>query len=168
MKKSFIFLSLFVGVLLLAGAGCVNNNDSMNDNNMVEDNFNNEMQDSNNNMEEIKNTDDDSMTEENKTDDETMMKSDGVVKTFEISGKNFEFSPKEIRVNKGDQVTINFISSAGFHDWKLDEFNAATSQVQTGQKSSVTFVADKEGVFEYYCSVGSHRQLGMVGKLIVE
>ncbi|PIP73824.1 MAG: hypothetical protein COW88_00725 [Candidatus Lloydbacteria bacterium CG22_combo_CG10-13_8_21_14_all_47_15] len=90
------------------------------------------------------------------------------VKIFDISGKNFEFSTKEIRVKKGDTVTINFTSAGGFHDWKIDKFNAATQRVEEGNTSSVTFTADTSGTFEYYCSVGSHRQLGMVGSLIVE
>ena len=89
-------------------------------------------------------------------------------KVFNVTGKNYEFSVKEIHVNKGDTVTINFSSTSGFHDWTIDEFNAHTKRVQTGGSSSVTFVADKVGTFEYYCSVGSHRALGMVGKLIVE
>jgi len=40
--------------------------------------------------------------------------------------------------------------------------------VTPGTPTSVTFVADKTGTFEYYCSVGNHRAQGMVGKLIVE
>jgi len=32
----------------------------------------------------------------------------------------------------------------------------------------VTFVADKAGEYEFYCSVGQHRANGMVGKLIVK
>ncbi len=89
-------------------------------------------------------------------------------KTFNITGRNFAFSLQEIRVKKGDTVTINFSSVEGFHDFTIDEFNARTERVQAGQSSSVTFVADKAGTFEYYCSVGSHRALGMVGRLIVE
>lgn len=90
------------------------------------------------------------------------------VKTFDVKGVNFAFDVKEIRVKKGDKVTINFESSEGFHDWVVDEFKAATKQVNPGTPTSVTFVADKAGTFEYYCSVGKHRQNGMVGKLIVE
>jgi plastocyanin len=88
--------------------------------------------------------------------------------TIDISGKNFEFDKKEIRVKEGDIVQINFVSASGFHDWVVDEFNARTAQVRDGGQSSVTFVADKKGTFEYYCSVGQHRANGMVGKLIVE
>lgn len=92
----------------------------------------------------------------------------GTTKTFNVTGHNFAFSDTEIRVKKGEKVTINFESTDGFHDWVVDEFNAATKQVQPGTKTSVTFTADKAGTFEYYCSVGRHRAMGMVGKLIVE
>jgi plastocyanin len=86
----------------------------------------------------------------------------------DITGKNFSFSKSEIRVKEGDIVQVNFTSENGTHDWVVDEFGAHTAVVQTGGKSSVTFVAGKKGTFEYYCSVGSHRQMGMVGSLIVE
>jgi plastocyanin len=89
-------------------------------------------------------------------------------KAFQIEGSNFSFSLKEIRVNKGDIVRIDFSSSGGIHDWILDEFNARTKQITSGQSDSVEFTADKIGEFEYYCGVGNHRQMGMVGKLIVE
>lgn len=87
---------------------------------------------------------------------------------IEVKAHNYAFDTDEIRVKKGETVTINFESTDGFHDWAVDEFNAQTQKVQPGTKTSVTFVADKEGTFEYYCSVGNHRAMGMVGKLIVE
>jgi len=99
---------------------------------------------------------------------ETAPASAPATKVFSLTGKMFAFSQAEIRVKKGDTVTINFESTAGLHDWVVDTFNARTQQVQPGTKTSVTFVADKTGTFEYYCSVGSHRANGMAGKLIVE
>lgn len=86
----------------------------------------------------------------------------------DISGIPFEFSVKEIRVKKGDRVRIDFTSVQGMHDWVVDEFSARTKQLTAGQSDSVEFVADKKGTFEYYCSVPTHKQAGMVGKLIVE
>lgn len=88
--------------------------------------------------------------------------------TIEVTGRNHEFDMKEIRVDEGDTVTINFSSADGFHDFVIDEFDAATERVNTGETSSVTFVAEKAGTYEYYCSVGNHRAMGMVGTLIVE
>ncbi len=90
------------------------------------------------------------------------------VKTFDLIARNYSFTPNEIRVKTGDKVKINLTSEQGFHDWTIDEFKAATSRINTGETASVEFTADRPGTFEFYCSVGNHRQLGMVGNLIVE
>jgi len=89
-------------------------------------------------------------------------------KVFNIEGKPFSFTPNEIRVKKGDRVRIVFSNIEGFHDWKIDEFNAATKKINAGETDTVEFIADKAGTFEFYCSVGTHRQMGMKGNLIVE
>jgi len=94
--------------------------------------------------------------------------SQGQVKTIEVSGKPFSFTPSEIRVKKGEKIKIVFKNEEGFHDWVIDEFNARTPQIQAGKTAEVEFTADKIGTFEYYCSVGDHRAKGMKGNLIVE
>ena len=70
-------------------------------------------------------------------------------------------------VNKGDTVKITVKNVNGTHDFKIDEFNVSTRTLNTGETQTITFVADKAGTFEYYCSVGNHRAMGMVGTLIV-
>jgi len=105
--------------------------------------------------------------DEEEVDDEMMDDDVAMSETFEVSGTNFAFSETEISVKKGTTVTINFVSEDGFHDWVVDEFDAATEKVETGGTTSVTFVADEAGSFEYYCSVGQHRANGMVGTLTV-
>ncbi len=97
-----------------------------------------------------------------------VMDDDTSARMIMVSGKNFEFDVKEIRVKKGEKITIHFESADGFHDLVIDEFAVRTEKLKTGGMQMVTFVADKAGTFEYYCSVGSHRASGMVGKLIVE
>lgn len=93
----------------------------------------------------------------------------GTTKSFTVVGSNFAFSPKEMRVKKGDKVRITFSSQNGMHDFKIDEFNVGTRILRGGEPAqTVEFTASKTGTFEYYCSVGTHRQMGMVGKLIVE
>ena len=87
---------------------------------------------------------------------------------FDIDSFMYGYSMDEIRVNQGDTVTINLTSSEGLHDWVVDEFNAATAIISGSESSSVTFVADQAGTFEFYCSVGNHRAQGMVGTLVVE
>jgi len=96
------------------------------------------------------------------------------VKKFVITGSHLRFFIDEvenpdIKVKQGDKVRIEFTSTEGFHDWKLDEFAAATEKVNPADgTTSVEFIADKKGKFEYYCSVGRHRENGMKGNLIVE
>ena len=87
---------------------------------------------------------------------------------FPVIARNYSFGPAEIRVKKGTSVRIELRVEEGFHDWVLNEFNARTAQAGAGKTVTVEFVADKPGTFEYYCSVGEHRKLGMVGKLTVE
>ncbi len=120
-------------------------------------------------------SDDEMMDESDETTEVAGGDKGGVTETatgnnvvFEVDSFSYGYSMEEIRVKEGDTVTINLTNSNGFHDWVVDEFDAATEKIQVGQKTSVTFVADKKGTFEYYCSVGAHRAQGMVGNLIVE
>lgn len=88
-------------------------------------------------------------------------------KTFTITAASFSFTPAEIQVKRGDTVVIKLENTDGFHDWVLDEFNVRTPRINAGESATVQFTADKTGTFEYYCSVGTHRQMGMKGNLVV-
>ena len=85
-----------------------------------------------------------------------------------VKGSPFKFEPNEITVKKGEKVKIVFTNEKGMHDWVVDEFEARTKQINDGETDSVEFTPNKEGTFEFYCSVGNHRAMGMRGNLIVE
>jgi nitrite reductase (NO-forming) len=89
-------------------------------------------------------------------------------RTFTVTAGNFSYDLKQIKVSQGETVVINFKNSEGFHDWVIDEFNARTKQIGEGKSETISFVASKKGTFEYYCSVGKHRAMGMKGSLIVQ
>lgn len=87
----------------------------------------------------------------------------------EVRGFEFGFSPEEIKVKKGDKVRVVFKNTGKMtHNFVVDEFGVSTQIIAGGAQDTVEFVADTAGTFEFYCSVGNHRALGMVGKLIVE
>jgi carboxymethylenebutenolidase len=93
--------------------------------------------------------------------------------TFVVHGNNFTFevdgeTNPELRVEQGDKVRVEFRNDEGFHDWVLDGYNVSTKQIRAGNTSVIEFIADKEGTFEYYCSVGKHREMGMRGNFTVE
>ncbi len=102
------------------------------------------------------------------TETSTSTSTTSTVKEFTVIGENYSFSPSTLTVNKGDRVRITFQNKEGNHDWRLDEFSAKTSVIGTGKSQTIEFVADKAGSFEYYCSVGNHRQMGMKGTLTVK
>ena len=90
------------------------------------------------------------------------------VKEFSVSAAPYSFSTKSISVNKGDTVKITLKNTKGTHDLKIDEYGVATRVLNAGEEQTLTFLADKVGSFEYYCSVGNHRAMGMVGTLSVK
>lgn len=88
--------------------------------------------------------------------------------SFEIDMTNYAYSDTSLTVQQGDTVTINLTNSLGSHNFIIDELDVASLTINSGQTTEVTFVADKVGSFEYYCNIGDHRALGIVGTLIVE
>lgn len=99
--------------------------------------------------------------------DESEAGSQVAVKTFTITSGNFTFAPSTLKVKKGDKVKLILKNVEGFHDLKIDEFKVATTRIKDVGTAEVEFIANKIGVFEYYCSVGTHRQMGMKGLLTV-
>ena len=90
------------------------------------------------------------------------------VNTISVAGGNFYFKPNEIRVKKGEKVKIALSSKDGIHDFVIDDFDVKSPRISDDNTTSVEFTPDKTGTFEFYCSVGQHRAMGMKGNLIVE
>lgn len=89
-------------------------------------------------------------------------------KEIVVEGSNYTFVPDKITVKKGEKIRIVFKSRDGFHDFRVDELNIFTALVGAGEEDFVEFTPDKTGTFEFYCSVGNHRAMGMKGTLVVE
>lgn len=87
---------------------------------------------------------------------------------FTVTGTSFTFAPAVMEVNKGERVRITFVNSGGTHDLVVDGYDVRTKVLQAGQSETIEFIADESGTFEYYCSVGTHRQMGMKGTLVVQ
>lgn len=92
----------------------------------------------------------------------------GKIQTFTITADNYAFSTKAMTVNKGDTVRITLKSSNGTHDLKVDGYDVKTDRLSSGEEDTIEFVADKAGTFEFYCTYGNHRAMGMKGTLTVK
>ena len=88
-------------------------------------------------------------------------------RTFEIDAHQFAYSPSELRVNAGDTVTIQLVSTDVVHGLYVDGYDISV-EADPGQSASLTFVADKPGAFRFRCNVtcGAMHPF-MIGKLTV-
>ena len=89
------------------------------------------------------------------------------VKKVKMYGRNWDWSPNEIRVKKGTRVVIDFVSEDASHAFELKAYKIKVNLPQD-KRGHVEFVADKVGTFRWRCS----RPCGngcpkMTGKLIV-
>ncbi len=86
--------------------------------------------------------------------------------TIVIKGFNYGFSPKEITVRQGDTVKIKLTSDDSPHTFTVDELGV-NQEFTWGKDITISFVAGKKGVFQFYCAVPGHKENGMVGTLTV-
>lgn len=69
---------------------------------------------------------------------------------IEVVAKKFEFGPKEIRVKKGQRITVVLTSPDFMHGFSVPDFNVRADGIP-GKTIEVTFVADKGGKFIFLC-----------------
>lgn len=94
----------------------------------------------------------------------------GPTSSYTVDSFSFGYSIERLEAAPGETVTINLTNSGGSHDFVIDELGVATTIIGTGETDSVTFTIPEDAAgetYEFYCSVGNHRELGMVGELIV-
>ena len=90
----------------------------------------------------------------------------GPVKKIE----RYVFHPGFLVVNRGDKVVLKIHALKGDkHIIEVPAFKTGETQILRGEEKTVSFVANKAGVFEIKCTnhVDSHKEGPMVGYLYV-
>jgi len=91
------------------------------------------------------------------------------VKEITVIGNDYSFNPPNIPVKAGEPVRIMFKNEGKeTHNLVIEGINKKTNTIGSGQVDVLEFTAPSSGIYEFICSVGSHRVQGMVGKLIIE
>ena len=112
--------------------------------------------------------------------------------TVTVIAESTLFEPKNVRIAVGEEVTIALKNrDPSEHDLQVDGLDVevvaggATGDEHGGggahgdagmiavhteadETSSITFVADKAGTYEFYCTIAGHKEAGMTGTLTVE
>jgi heme/copper-type cytochrome/quinol oxidase subunit 2 len=88
-------------------------------------------------------------------------------RTFRIEAGQFAYSPSELKVNPGDTVNIQLVSTDVVHGLYVDGYDISI-EADPGQTRTLSFVADKPGAFRFRCNVtcGAMHPF-MIGKLNV-
>ncbi|MBI5047144.1 cytochrome c oxidase subunit II [Candidatus Micrarchaeota archaeon] len=76
----------------------------------------------------------------------------GSVVEFQITAKNWDFTPNNITVNKGDRVRFVVTSMDVTHGITIPAFNVNLN-IPAGTTKTVEFTADKSGEYPFICSV---------------
>ena len=111
-------------------------------------------------------------TQESAVETQTVEQETSTYQTeYDIDMTNFAFSVSQMQAKPGDTITINLTNSQGIHDLVIDELDAHSEHLDKGQTDTMTITIPENiepgTEFEYYCSVGNHRQMGMVGTLTI-
>ena len=88
-------------------------------------------------------------------------------RTFRIDARQYAYSPSELKVNAGDTVTIQLVSTDVVHGLYVDGYDVSV-EADPGQSATMTFIADKPGSFRFRCNItcGAMHPF-MIGKLTV-
>jgi len=88
-------------------------------------------------------------------------------RTFRVEARQFAYSPSELKVNPGDTVTIQLVSTDVVHGLYIDGYDISV-EADPGQTATITFIADKPGAFRFRCNVtcGAMHPF-MIGKITV-
>jgi len=85
-----------------------------------------------------------------------------------LGAGHFQYDQPELRVRAGQVIALRLENRDNVgHSFDIDEFNVHVPIGLDGP-SLALFTPNKPGTYTYYCSLPSHRELGMVGTLIVE
>jgi heme/copper-type cytochrome/quinol oxidase subunit 2 len=90
-----------------------------------------------------------------------------VDRTIRVNAGDFAFAPEVLRVNPGDRVTIELVSTDVVHGLAIDGY-AVDMTAEPGQTARATFIAGRAGSFKVRCSVAcGNLHPFMTGKLEV-
>ena len=85
---------------------------------------------------------------------------------IEVSGKDLRFSPEELEVKAGEDVTIVFTAADVTHDFTVEGTDVHVG-AEGGQTAKGGLRIDEPGTYTYVCTVPGHEQAGMRGTLKV-
>ena len=85
-------------------------------------------------------------------------------------GFNYTSPGPTIKINRGEAVRLKLLNGGGkfsLHDFVIPELGIATSKLGAGETDEIILQVSVTGNFTYICSVPGHKEVGMIGAVIV-
>ncbi|MBI2916764.1 MAG: cupredoxin domain-containing protein [Chloroflexi bacterium] len=76
----------------------------------------------------------------------------GTVREFDVTTRQFGYTPETIVVDRGDKVVLSLESADVSHGFYLDVYGV-NAEVSPGRPTTLEFTADRAGKFRYRCSM---------------
>lgn len=73
-------------------------------------------------------------------------------RTIQVNASSFTYEPAVVKVNRGDRVTLELVSTDVVHGLYIDGYDLEVT-ADPGQTGRLTFVASQSGTFRFRCSV---------------
>lgn len=91
------------------------------------------------------------------------------VQEITLEVQEYSFSKESLTIKKGQKVRLTLVNKGKMsHDFVVERMNVTTELAGAGESVTVEFTISDAGTYNFYCSVGNHRAMGMEGKLNVE
>lgn len=85
-----------------------------------------------------------------------------------VVGKEFQFIPNVIRIERGQAVTIVFKDEGALsHNLTIPGLHVRTPTIQSGAQATLHFIAKEAGTFPFWCTVPGHKEAGMRGTVVI-
>ena len=87
---------------------------------------------------------------------------------YSVDAFDFGYSSSSLNAKVGQEVTVTLNNTGtGSHNFVIDALGVNSGVISGGETTTFTFTPDQAGSFEFYCSIGSHKNMGMLGTLVV-
>ena len=88
--------------------------------------------------------------------------------TFDVVMEDIKFDVTELRVPANTDITINLVNKGALsHNFSIPDLNVNSGDYVGGQTGTIAFNSGAAGEHQFICDIPGHKDIGMVGKLIV-
>lgn len=89
-------------------------------------------------------------------------------RVIDITTRNWEFSPANMSVKKGEKITIQLHGESGIHGFAVPDLGI-NQPVRPGETIAVQLPTDTPGTYRFFCSIPCGKgHIDMKGTIVVE